>query len=95
VESGDVIEAGFPAEYRMSVHCGTEWLGQLNGIAWRAEVPPGVTDYVPEAWKPVVTEETIVLSVLLEAGSPPTVTATANGHAVVYRPSREEPPACQ
>jgi hypothetical protein len=94
VESGAVIEPGFEATYRMSVHCGVEWLGVLNGVAWRTEVPPGAVDFLPPEWQPVVVDETILLTVLLAEGPEPTITATANGRAVVYGPSAEPPPGC-
>ena len=36
---------------------------------------PGAADFVPPEWEPLVTDESIGLEVLLEAGDPPTVTA--------------------
>lgn len=39
VESGSIIEPGFELPYRLHVHCGIEWLGQLNDLYWRTEVP--------------------------------------------------------
>jgi hypothetical protein len=95
VQSGDVIETGFPIAYRMSVHCGVEWLGELNGIQWRTLVPAGVGDFLPPQWKQVVAmDESIVLEVLMTEGPNPTVTATANDHPVVYRPADEPHPGC-
>ena len=95
VQSGDTIETGFPATYRMSVHCGVEWLGELNGVQWRTLVPAGVGDFLPAEWKQVVAmDESIVLEVLMTEGPNPTLTATANDHAVVYRPADEPHPGC-
>jgi hypothetical protein len=95
VQSGDIIEPGFPTEYQFSVHCGTEWLGTLNDVTWRTDVPAGVTDWVPPAWEPVVAmDESIVVTVVMSPGPDPTVVATANEHDVVYRPSREPGPRC-
>lgn len=95
VESGGGIEPGFPATYRMWTHCGVEWLGELNGVTWRASVPDGTTDWMPEAWRQVVAmDETIVLEILMSEGPDPTVTASANGAEVVYRPADEPPPGC-
>src|SRR5690606_32025993 len=37
VEDGGVIEPGYPWAYRLYAHCGVEWLGELNGVQWRAE----------------------------------------------------------
>jgi hypothetical protein len=94
VQPGDVIEPGFAMPFRMSVHCGIEWLGPLNDVAWRTQVPPGASDFIPPAWQAVVADEHLGLSVLLQTDPEPTITATANGHAVVYRATNEEPPGC-
>ena len=94
VESGDVIETGFPMDYRMAVHCGAEWLGELNGITWRTEVPPGAIDWIPPEWEPLVQDEAVVVSVLMESGDPPTLTVTANGRDVVYLPATDGSPGC-
>jgi len=48
-ESGTFIEPDFPGQYRLQVHCGIEWLGVINDIAWRTEVPNGAVDFVPPA----------------------------------------------
>jgi hypothetical protein len=95
VESGDTIETGFPADYRMSVHCGVEWLGVLNDVAWRTPVPAGTTDWIPPAWEQVVAmDQSIILTVELSPGPDPTVSATANGQTLVYTPSSDPPPGC-
>ena len=93
-ESGAVVEPEYPAPYRLFVHCGIEWLGYVNSVAWRTEVPPDVIDFVPEEWQPLVDDgESIELSILLSE-SGPTIEATANGHTVTYRATAEEPPGC-
>ena len=93
--SGAVIEPGYEARYRMSVHCGIEWLGELNSIAWQTDVPYRSVDFVPPEWESTVgPDEQIELVLLMELGAAPTITATANGHAVVYRATAEELPGC-
>ena len=95
VESGGFIETGFPVGYRLSVHCGVEWLGVLNDVTWRTPVPAGTTDWVPPAWEQVVTmDQSIVLNVVMSPGPDPTVSATANGETLVYTPSNDTPPGC-
>jgi hypothetical protein len=91
---GAFIEPGFPAVFRMPVHCGIEWLGPLNDVIWRTAVPAGATDFVPDAWAPLVNDERLDVTVLLEEGPAPRLTASANGHSVVYAPSAERPPGC-
>jgi hypothetical protein len=95
VQSGDTIESEVSQLYLMSVHCGIEWLGTLNGLTWRAEVPDGVVDWVPPAWQQVVApDESIILEIEMSPGPDPIVTASANDHVVVYRPVPEPAPGC-
>jgi hypothetical protein len=94
-QSGDFIETDIPHEYRLSVHCGIEWLGTLNDISWQTDVPVGAVHWIPPAWQQVVAlDESIVVTVILSPGPDPTITATANGLAVVYNPVRESNPGC-
>ena len=95
VQSGDTIETDIPNRYRLSVHCGVEWLGTLNDVTWRTVVPVGGVDWIPPAWKQVVAmDETIMVTVVMSPGPDPIVTATANQHALVYRPAQEPAPGC-
>ena len=95
VASGDTIETEIPNQYRFKVHCGIEWLGTLNDVAWRTTVPEGAVDWVPPAWQPVVdSDQSIVVTVIMSPGPDPTLTATANGHAVLYQPAEGPAPGC-
>ncbi|MEO8626396.1 MAG: hypothetical protein ABI452_06820 [Candidatus Limnocylindrales bacterium] len=94
VGPGGVIETGFPALYRQSAHCGLEWLGPLNGVSWRTDVPDDALDWVPDEWRPAVVNQYITLSVIIETGDQPMLTATANDHSVIYRASAENRPGC-
>jgi hypothetical protein len=94
-ESGTIVEPGFAAPYRLSVHCGIEWLGYVNDVAWRTDVPADTLDFVPPEWQPAVNDgESIDLSILLHTDPEPMIEATANGHTVVYRPTAEDLPGC-
>jgi hypothetical protein len=90
VGPGDIIEPGYPIAFRFELHCGPEWLGPLNDVLWRSE-----TADTPAAWRSLVdpVTEVAVVEVLLET-DPPTLTATAGGHGVVYEPTAEEHPGC-
>ena len=94
VGPGDIIEVGFPWQYRQSTHCGLEWLGPLNEAAWRTEVPGGAADWIPRQWVRVVVDQTIELRIVLETEPEPVIRAAANGHEVLYRPTMEAPPGC-
>ncbi len=95
-ESGAVVEPGFPAPYRLAVHCGIEWLGYVNNIAWRAEASGGDPNFIPSEWRAVVDDaQTVELSITLRTEPEPVITATANGHTVTYRPTADEPPGCR
>lgn len=93
-ESGAIAEPGFPIPYRLTVHCGIEWLGVVNAIAWRTDVAAAAPDFVPPEWEPAVRADSIDLSILLQVDPEPLIEATANGHTVVYRPTAEELPGC-
>lgn len=94
-ESGVTIEPGFPAPYRLRIHCGIEWLGYVNEIAWRTDVPADALDFIPPEWQTAVdTSETIELSIILQTDPEPVIMATASGHTVTYRPTTEVPPGC-
>jgi hypothetical protein len=90
VGPGDLVEPGYPAAYRFDLHCGPEWLGPLNDVLWRSEVPD-----TPTAWREARSPSTdeLVVEVLLET-DPARLTATANGHEIVYTPTAEEHPGC-
>jgi hypothetical protein len=94
LEPGDFLEPGFPMPYRQSVHCGVEWLGPLNEFSWRTEVAAGSVDYIPSEWRSSVGDGSIELEVLLSIDPEPSITATANDHAVVYRATADQPPGC-
>jgi hypothetical protein len=94
VETGGIIEPGFPSPYRVDARCGIAVLGQLNGIWWingTDSVP------VPPEWANLIdpNTQTIVVEVLATPGPDPTLTATANGHSVTYDPvAPDTVPAC-
>ncbi len=93
LESGSIIEPDVEYPYRLHAHCGIEWLGAFNDVAWRAEVPD-VLDFVPPEWESAVDEgESVHVSMILRTG-PAHIEATANGHTVTYLPSSEDPPGC-
>jgi len=93
VGPGDIIENGFPADYRQSVLCGMEWLGPLNDVDWRTDAAAGEPDRIPVEWSDSVVDGQIVLRVLLTV-DPPRLEATANGHSVTYEPTVDQPPLC-
>lgn len=93
VESGDIIETGFPQPYRFYVHCGIEWLGEFNNYSWRTD------QTLPDAWVGQEGElfdagETIVVNITLFEGSEPRLEAEANGAVVTYQVSGEQIPGC-
>jgi hypothetical protein len=96
LESGSVIEPDVENPYRLFVHCGIEWLGRLNYVAWRTDVPAAVPDFIPPEWQTGVdASQAIELSIILRTGPEPVIEATANGHTVMYRATAEDPPGCR
>lgn len=90
VESGDVLEPGFPMEpYFLSVHCGIEWLGEFNGYVWRTDAE------MPSAWADLVEKgERIALTLLLSTAPVPTIEASAGSATVTYHVATEPMPGC-
>lgn len=93
VESGDIIETGFPQPYEFYVHCGIEWLGEFNNYTWRTDeaMPP---EWLEKGEELFDAGETIVVNITLFEGSPPRVEVEANGAVVTYEISDEEIPGC-
>ncbi|HVR33633.1 MAG TPA: hypothetical protein VMS74_13125 [Acidimicrobiia bacterium] len=50
VKDGGVIEPGFAWSYQLYTHCGVEWLGEVNGVQWRAESTDGSFEFLPGEW---------------------------------------------
>lgn len=95
LEPGSIIEPEVEYPYRLSVHCGIEWLGRFNSVAWRSELPDGDLGLLPPEWQPAVdASQTIELSIILRIDPDPVIVATAGGHAVTYRPTAEDQPGC-
>jgi hypothetical protein len=97
VEPGGFIEPDVePQRYRLSVACGIEWLGELNGVDWRTEVPVGEPSFVPPEWRSELEPGgTIDLVLVLHVEPEPAIEAVAGSHTVTYRPTNEAAPACQ
>lgn len=95
IESGGFLEPGYPSRYRLSAVCGAEWLGEFNGVWWRTGVPAGSTAWVPDTWRDEVDDDgSIDLEIALETDPTATITASAAGAKVTYRPSPDDGPAC-
>ena len=95
VGPGGIVETGFETDYRQTTRCGLEWLGPLNAVAWRTTEADGSPDWIPAEWKPKVRDDGLItLTVLVQPGDPPTLTATVDGHSVAYVASPEEVPPC-
>ncbi len=81
--------------YQLYVHCGIEWLGRFNEVAWRVHVPV-VLDFIPPEWEAAVdASQSIEVSIVLRVDPEPVIEATANEHTVTYLPTRDEPPGCR
>ena len=95
VRDGGVIEPGFPWSYQLYTHCGVEWLGEINGVQWRAESADGSFDFLPSQWRGAVGDDQyLTVEIVLVEGDPPVLDATAAGHTVRYLPASADPPGC-
>jgi hypothetical protein len=96
VEVGGFVEPEFEWRYRLSVHCGIEWLGELNGVHWRTAVPVADPGGIPAPWRAEIERDgTIDLTITLHVEPEPAIDAVAGGHAVRYLPSAESGPPCR
>jgi hypothetical protein len=102
LRSGDIMETGFPDEYLLDARCGVEWLGRLNDVWWRTDVPDGETAWMPDRWRRSLRSDGMLeVSVLLREGADPVVRdgqpraeVSRDGRTVVYHATADTPPAC-
>lgn len=94
LEPGSVIEPGFEYPYRFYVHCGIEWLGTFNDVAWRADLPDGSAGGLPPEWPVPGADQTIEITIVLGTDPEPVIEATAGDRTIIYRPTAAEPPGC-
>ena len=102
LRSGGIMETGFPDQVLVDARCGVEWLGRLNDVWWRTEVPAGFTTFMPAAWQPAVDaagllEVTVLLRTADDPANPdgqPRAEVTLNDETVVYHATTEAPPVC-
>ncbi|MGF1616614.1 MAG: hypothetical protein ACFCU2_02230 [Acidimicrobiia bacterium] len=94
VESGAIIETGYPQPYRFNLHCGIDWLGEFNNYSWQTDdaMPP---EWLEESEELFDAGETIDVNITLFEGNPPRLEAEVNGAVVTYEPSVEEMPNCE
>ncbi|MDH3300883.1 MAG: hypothetical protein OES24_10285 [Acidimicrobiia bacterium] len=91
---GEVIEDGYPWEFRLDLICGVEYIGPLNSVTWRRTPPAdGSSPAVPPpAWQQAADDGDTwpIAEFLIESTSPgsdsPRLTVTINGHAEIYEP---------
>ena len=96
LEYGSIIEPYIEYPYRLFVHCGIEWLGRFNDLAWQTDVPADTLDFVPPEWRALVDRDQMIeVSIVMHTDPKPVIEATANGHTVTYRPTAEDPPGCR
>jgi len=77
-----------PWPYMVDTRCGIEWLGKMNGVAWRADDP------IPKEWEEMAeTYDSVEVTITLRAKPEPLIEA-AHGMSVVYKPADEEMPKC-
>jgi len=92
IEPGGAMEPGYPVRYRQPTICGVEWLGPLNGLYWHTDPGPEA-NWIPPEWLSAAQDGAVILTLDMDDGSPPTLTATASDHSVVYQAS-PAPGAC-
>lgn len=94
IEPGSIIETGFENPFRFDVSCGIQWLGPLNSYWWEVDLENGADASVPGEWEPFIEGGSLTVTVMIETDPEPTLTASAGGRAILYRPVRSARPTC-
>ena len=85
----DGVEPGVISAYRFDPRCGIEWLGEVNGVAWRTDEP------MPEKWESAVEPYGVIeVTIMVRAEPEPLIEAGVNGETITYKPADEEMPKC-
>jgi len=80
---------GTPWPYLVDTRCGIEWLGEVNGYAWRTDEP------IPEEWEErVEAAGLLMVTITLRIGPVPVIEVEFSGKTVVYKVADAEIPDC-
>lgn len=92
MSSGGYVEVGFPWPYSLEVEeiCGVRWLGALNDVEWMSD---DAGDEVPQTWRALVEDGRLEVEVLI-TGGPASLTASAGGTTLAYRPAHADDEPC-
>ena len=93
VDPNSSVPIGRPYQIEVGTHCGVGVLGlTVNGIVWTTDTAKGERNWMPTEWASSLGpgEELITLEVVLSDRE--TLTASAEGRSVVYRPVSADDP---
>jgi hypothetical protein len=87
--SGVVIEPDYPVDYLLDARCGVTWLGEVNSYSWITSSP------IPPEWESQLADDgSIVVSLVLRIAPAGSITASAGGVTLTYRPTNDPAPPC-
>jgi hypothetical protein len=79
-----------PTRCPISTHCGIGlFASRVNDRWWMTDEGAGTLDYIPAAWG-TYEDPPQAVTIVVRDGTDPTLTASLNGHDVVYRPIPDE-----
>jgi len=88
-ESGLTAQPEISHLYRLDTRCGIEWLGEVNGVAWRTD------EKMPDEWQNAVEASGgLNVSITMHIEPKTVIKTELNGKTVVYKPTAEEIPDC-
>jgi len=87
-----VIETGNPWTITIDLSCGIGYLGVINGVGWR--IDDTTADDVPVEWEAAAVDDLLDVELLIEEGPEPSLTASAAGHDIVYKPGPDDGTPC-
>lgn len=96
----DLVE-GTEYTFRFQIHCGTEWLGEFNGIVWRTDdiiydgvgrTPDHLSQFFVDPQNTISPELSTLIT--LTAADEIVLQLPDGSETATYRPSNDERPSC-
>ncbi len=95
------LEEGTDYRYRFQIHCGTEWLGEFNGLVWRTEdliydgigrTPDHLRQFFVDPQNTISPE--LWTFITLTSSDEITLRLPDGSETAIYRPTTDERPGC-
>ena len=85
-----LIETGYPWTITIDLGCGIKYLGVINGVGWYND---NATD-IPAEWEDAAVDSLLDVELLIEDGPEPSLTASAAGQDMLFKPGPRSGAPC-